>query len=58
MNTPAVLIRDISLTPNALTSVVNTMSTVASSTALLAKLDPVPSPMTWKTLEICGSVSW
>ena len=45
MNTPLLLMRDISLTPSALIKVVKTMSTVPRMTALMAKsLSPVPSP--------------
>ncbi|CAL9386086.1 hypothetical protein SUDANB108_01161 [Streptomyces sp. enrichment culture] len=59
MNTPAVLIRAISLTPKAFTRVVNRMSTAARTTALVAtSYVPVPSPTNWKNDEICGSVNW
>ena len=45
MKTPVLLMRDISLTPSALITVVKTMSTVPRMTALMAKsLSPVPSP--------------
>ena len=37
MNTPALLIMAINRTPSALTTVVNTISTVPSITALVAK---------------------
>lgn len=56
--TPALLIRAISFTPNALTSVVNTIRQVASSTPLAASLEPEPSPTNWKNDVICGSVRW
>ena len=59
MNTPALLIRVISLTPNALTTVVNTMRIAPQITALTAKsVSPVPSPTSWKPLQICGRVIW
>lgn len=59
MNTPAVLIVAISLTPKAFTSVVNRISTAARTTALVAtSYLPVPSPTNWNASDICGSVSW
>ena len=45
MNTPALLMRDISLTPSALISVVKMISAVPRITALMAKsYSPLPSP--------------
>ena len=45
MNTPALLMRDISFTPSALISVVKTISAVPRITALAAKSYlPLPSP--------------
>ncbi|CAO0833982.1 hypothetical protein SMICM17S_12693 [Streptomyces microflavus] len=59
MKTPAELIRAISLTPNAFTSVENRMSTVPRRTALAAwSFFPLPSPTNWNQLSICGSVIW
>lgn len=59
MNTPAELIRAISLTPNAFTSVENRISTLPSSTAFAAwSFLPLPSPTNWNQSSICGSVIW
>lgn len=59
MKTPAELIRAMSLTPNAFTSVENRISTLPSSTALAAwSFLPVPSPTNWNQSSICGSVIW
>ncbi len=59
MATPAELICAMSFTPKALTTVVNAMSTVPSSTALAAaSVLPVPSPTNWNQPEICTSVTW
>lgn len=59
MNTPAELIRAMSLTPKALTTVEKRMSTAPSSTALAAaSFLPVPSPTNWNQSSICGSVIW
>ncbi len=59
MNTPAVLIVAINLTPKAFTRVVNRINTAARMTALVAtSYLPVPSPTNWNVSEICGSVSW
>ena len=59
MNTPALLIRAINLTPSALISVVKAISTVPRMTALVAKsYSPLPSPMIWKPLHIRGRLSW
>ena len=45
MNTPALLMIAIRRTPSALTTVVNTINAVPSSTALVAKsYVPLPSP--------------
>src|SRR3954453_2944075 len=58
MKTPAVLIVAINLTPNALTRVVNRISTAARTTALVAtSYLPVPSPTNWKKDGTCGSVN-
>ncbi len=59
MNTPAVLILAINLTPKAFTKVVKRINTAARMTALVAtSYVPVPSPTIWKADEICGSVNW
>ena len=59
MNTPALLIRDISFTPIALITVVNRIRIAPQITAETAKsVSPVPSPTSWKPSQICGSVIW
>ena len=59
MKTPALLIIAISFTPSALITVVNTIRTLPSTTALAAKsYSPVPSPMIWNPLQIRGRLSW
>ncbi len=59
MKTPALLIIAISFTPSALMTVVNTIRTLPSTTALAAKsYSPVPSPMIWNPLQIRGRLSW
>ena len=59
MNTPALLIRAMSLTPKALIAVVKAMRMMPHSTALTAKsVGPVPSPTSWKPDQSCGSVTW
>jgi hypothetical protein len=59
MKTPTLLIRDISFTPMALTIVVKATRTMPQSTPETAKsVSPDPSPMSWKPLQICGSVVW
>ena len=58
MNTPALLILAISLTPSALTTVVNTIMIAPRITALSAKSEAVlPSPMIWKPLQSRGRFS-
>ena len=58
MNTPALLICDMSLTPKAFTAVVKAMKIAPQMTALIAKsFSPVPSPTSWKPDHSCGSVT-
>ncbi len=57
--TPVLLIRDINRTPKTLTRVVNRMSALPRTTALIAKsYSPLPSPTTWKPDHSWGSVIW
>ena len=59
MNTPELLIWAISLTPTALITVVNRMSTTPRITPLTAASPPsAASPTSWKPDQICGSTSW
>ena len=59
MNTPVLLIRDISFTPRALITVVKMIRAEPRTTALAAKsVSPVPSPTNWNALSICGRVIW
>ena len=58
MTTPTLLMRAIKATPKALTTVVKATRIAPQITALAPKLAPVPSPTSWKPLQICGSVSW
>ena len=59
MNTPVLLIRAISCTPIALTTVVNTIRIAPQTTRVDGGVGPpVPSPTSWKPDQICGSASW